>query len=563
MSTQLPVKIENRGRSATGYCTPKEDKQPQKMSVPPHRVLPIVFLPGIMGSNLRMTAAVQAKLHKSNNIAWRPDRLGEATLMFNAKPATRQLQLDPQNTVVDTYDEGVAPTGDSRETADERHDVGRVRVTLTAGPDSPLLTDDPPTANPRMRMQDKAKRRGWGEVFFGSYRNVLELCEQNLNCPSQFGVWGKILDTDPGKWNAVGDIPLARLTFKDLRQACNGCFFPVHAMGYNWLRSNQDSADDIGRRIDHLIEDYRTKGYQCEKVIVITHSMGGLVGRALIHPQMANRASKVLGIVHGVQPALGAPAAYRRMRCGFEEGAWGVDPVPKILGNYGTEVTPVLGNSPGGLQLLPSCAYGNGWLQIKHKEQVIAAFPTKGDPYEEIYKLKGSWFGLLREEWLNPAGDEQRGIEYTCGLLDIAKTFHSSLGDTYHEQSYCHYGADRNRKSWEKAVWNLESIPPEASWRNYRIGHDSQQGVLALVIEGCNSARTMLNTATFGAAEDPGDQTVPLKSADAQLRSGRLKGVFRQTGYEHQASYSDINALYSTLYCIVKIAMTMKWSCDE
>lgn len=31
-------------------------------------------------------------------------------------------------------------------------------------------------------------------------------------------------------------------------------------------------------------------------------------------------------------------------------------------------------------------------------------------------------------------------------------------------------------------------------------------------------------------------QTVPLHSAEAQLRSGQFKGIFRQTGYEHQAS---------------------------
>ena len=59
---------------------------------------------------------------------------------------------------------------------------------------------------------------------------------------------------------------------------------------------------------------------------------------------------------------------------------------------------------------------------------------------------------------------------------------------------------------------------------------------------------------------DPGDQTVPLHSADHQLHSGKFKGIFRQSGYEHQDSYQDERALHSTLYSLVKIASTMIWS---
>lgn len=61
-------------------------------------------------------------------------------------------------------------------------------------------------------------------------------------------------------------------------------------------------------------------------------------------------------------------------------------------------------------------------------------------------------------------------------------------------------------------------------------------------------------------AAEPGDQTVPLHSAEAQLASGKFKGIFRQTGYEHQASYSNPAALASTLYSLVRIASTMKWT---
>jgi hypothetical protein len=54
--------------------------------------------------------------------------------------------------------------------------------------------------------------------------------------------------------------------------------------------------------------------------------------------------------------------------------------------------------------------------------------------------------------------------------------------------------------------------------------------------------------------------TVAFHSADSQYTSGKFKGIFRQTGYEHQARYSDENALRSMLYSIVQIARTMTWS---
>lgn len=70
-----------------------------------------------------------------------------------------------------------------------------------------------------------------------------------------------------------------------------------------------------------MIDEFNESGYECKQVIVVTHSMGGLVGRALIHPMYGNLQDKVAGIVHGVMPAIGAPAAYKRMRAGFEDPA--------------------------------------------------------------------------------------------------------------------------------------------------------------------------------------------------------------------------------------------------
>jgi pimeloyl-ACP methyl ester carboxylesterase len=562
MSTQLPIRNECAGRSTTGFCTPTEDKTVQKMKVPPRRVIPIIFLPGIMGSNLRMSAARQAQLHKSNNIARRPDRPLEAAKMMRATPATRQLQLDPTETEVDIYDPVKNITGNSKETASDRHGNGDIHVFLDGDKGSPLLFDDPRALPNRKTKEQKAKERGWGEVYFSSYRTVLEGCEKYLNSSFTGGFWTTILDQNPQNWMAAtrSQPRLPPLTTDQFRAATKACFFPVHAMGYNWLQGNEISAINLKQRIRDLIDSYIAAQFECEKVILVTHSMGGLVARALIHPAFANASSMILGIVHGVMPALGAPAAYKRMRCGFEQGVLHMSLTARVLGDTGAKVTAVLGNSTGGLQLLPSKAYGNGWLQIRRNKVLFDAFPKNGDPYNEIYKLEGRWYGLLRPKWLNPAADKTSGIRKTKSLLDKVSKFHDTLSGVYHPISYGHYGADTDRPSWETVTWNLGADFAGADWHLLTIKGDDQQGELQLA-EGSppNGRRPLVGQARLGPSTGAGDETVPLKSADDQLLNGKFRGVFRQQGYEHQSSYGDQNALRSTLYSIVRIVENMRW----
>ncbi|MEM3040985.1 MAG: hypothetical protein QXG97_03030, partial [Nitrososphaerota archaeon] len=79
------------------------------------------------------------------------------------------------------------------------------------------------------------------------------------------------------------------------------------------------------------------------------------------------------------------------------------------------------------------------------------------------------------------------------------------------------------------------------------------------LVYGDRALRHVVETRLLPPAE-PGDRTVPIRSSDQQLFSGRCRAVFRQTGYEHQDSYKDGNVLAATLYSIIKIALEMKWS---
>ena len=579
MANQLGTRKDGTQTKADGCCTPKEDKTPQKVAVAPQKVLPIIFLPGIMGSNLRLKPRRQAELEKNNNIAWRPDRLTEAAAMMIASPTRRQLQLDPHETEVDTYEPNTSVTGNSSETLAERHAVGFDK-NFRVGENTVLLSDDPRGAKNSKTKEMKAMERGWSEVYLDSYQRILEICEQQLNGPTDYTLWNGIFDRNPNVWGAQPANKLTPLKWDEYRKALKGCWFPVHAMGYNWLKSNSKSAPLVAKRISALINKYKKEGYSCEKVILVTHSMGGLLARAIIHPEIGGIADQVLGVIHGVMPAIGAPAAYRRMRCGTESS--GGNPANKVLGELGSEVTAVLGNSQGGLELLSSNSYGNGWLQIHRKGVVLKKLPENGDPYAEIYKLKNSWYRLFREEWLNPAGLPNRGFENSCELLDGAKLFHEKINSVYHKLSFAHYGADPNRPSWETLTWDLDPKYNGKDWEKLRIYSDGKMGNVRLFESDADIHDAADFTPTppldgepdiitipvnfsllMGPSRGAGDQTVPLRSSDHQLLSNNFTGIFRQAGYEHQKSYKDLYATKVTLYSLVRIIEKMSWSTDE
>lgn len=188
--------------------------------------------------------------------------------------------------------------------------------------------------------------------------------------------------------------------------------FPVYAVGYNWTGDNADSGAMLAERIDEIIAEAKSITGLCEKVILITHSMGGIMARAA--SELSGAGGKILGIVHGVQPATGAPAAYWRIKAGFDAN-W--NPLNKIasrvLGHSGDQVTPVLANIPGGLELLPTKNHHMNssapqWLRIRGADGNTKTLPMY-DPYEELYRLPAV---------VRPKDDKQRTKNAYWGLVD-------------------------------------------------------------------------------------------------------------------------------------------------
>ena len=549
-----PTLYDSKGRP---YCdapfTPKSDSKRYVCIVPPDKVIPLIFVPGIMGSNLKLRNPVDfGKVKDIGGKAWHPDDKVSFLLKYShLNPAERRRLLDPLNTEVDdrnNIDEcGMAPFDSAPKEA-------------------------------KQNWMNEFKRRGWGTVMLSSYGPLLCHLEFYLNHIYYQGnlhsYWKsqiKEKGNDPHAGRDWGRVTgFTALSDAHLRKA-SGYWYPVHAVGYNWLKSNEEGGKYLATKIDEIISHYKDKlGYHCEKAILVTHSMGGLVARAACHPKMGNKESKVLGIVHGVMPANGAGAAYKRQRAGFE----GTDSI--VLGETGPEVAAVFSNSPGALQLLPNKRYGTGWLKVvdAHNRELLSL--PKADPYAEIYREPNKWWRLMTPSWLDPRPDTvptQARLQDTWAQylknLRLAESFHDTLGDYYHSHSYVHYGADRKQAAWGNVIWQ-----ETGDWTGVQKASVIASGIVSVddalghvTIKPQDSAQQTYTTwdrnggihtefvgwrGELKSADEPGDGTVPeVSGADPSK-----KAVFcaAMTGFKHQGSYQDPAAQELTLYCIARIA---------
>ncbi|MES2118289.1 MAG: hypothetical protein V4578_24190 [Pseudomonadota bacterium] len=567
---RVPLKFDDNGEPVFDtVCSPKSFRVRAHAVVPPRHVIPVIFVPGIMGTNLRMTKIANPKKLP----AWSPPNgtiaaLGEVKKRKGQQPRNRQLQMTAARTEVD--------------------DLGKVEL-----PEG-LLT----------LTKDEAARRGWGALHFDSYGHILAELERSLNDqyeePGKKGtrrmeVW-RVAQTlkktgpmDPciaaGRgpcsppevvdvtrvWNAVKGA-VAPLTDEEFTRL-DDFYYPVWAHGYNWLDSNEVAADGLVKRIDEVLTAYdRTRFFKTQgKVILVTHSMGGIVARRAAQ----KAAGKILGVVHSVQPVTGAPVVYRRFRAGTEVG--GIFNVvgaatATIIGWDAADITCVMANSPGALELLPTKNYPPGWLTVSqadyHGRPPIAlcdALPRK-DPYSEIYSKRAQdvWWGMIDETLIDPAGlVKKRNVRRTpfdvyLKTLSYVQQFHDTLGLYCHPNTYAHYGSDHNEHSFGRVHWQTA---------------DYVQGELrAALMQSPAASWTLTGQATVGAGSrefkfhlldkldperdddnDAGDGTVPFPSGAAIAKADGAQCVFRMKGFDHQGSYINRDVIENVMYCIGKI----------
>jgi len=563
-----PTPLPNGGWAVHSFTSSKEFKVRGEGLVPPNHVIPVIVVPGIMGTNLkakpmpRLGRVVneQNQKIKRGDKAWRPpngmkEGLKASMEWSDLSPADRQKIFDGPTLEVDD----------------------RGAVTLLDA-DGYVLTEA------------DVRSRGWGEVHADSYGPLLHALQTRLN--QTFGNddtekkrfiqphWQAVMACEPHKW---GLREFEKLTEKHLVKHADH-YYPVYAVGYNWLEDCEQSSQRLEKRILEILAFWTQSKRRCEQVILVTHSMGGLVARAC-----AKRIpDKIAGVIHGVMPAFGAPAAYRRMVCGTESSSPDNGPLDnvaasrlaKILGETTEKTTPVLATSPGALELLPNQLYPGPWLHVRVMTSVgkpqSAAGKTKADapadssafgdylhlpgarlpnPYD-VYRDLTSWYRLINPALADPAGkykEKPGGIgKAVKDAIGAAEKFHGSLRDYYHPNTYAFYGADLHKRSYGQVRWVARQPAGGAiALTTANVGAAEFRGHTPL---GQRRVRVEEKAELLFELEEQdvrGDGTVPHQSGRGP--SGKVKQVFATQGYDHQGSYNHPDMLMLTLRLIVKI----------
>jgi pimeloyl-ACP methyl ester carboxylesterase len=572
----VPTCIDKDGVSyADTIHSPVDNKVRAECTVRPWTIVPVVFVPGIMGSNLRAAKDIwlnQQKIFSKDDRVWKVDSLTSPMSMWGKSPAYRQAVFNKDAIAVDNS--------------------GKIgQGAAAADPFGPPLSTG---ATPLSRVSaDEARRRGWGSASWKYYGDFLDWLQYQLSDGRLVG--GKPNAVFEKVAKLVGTSPqgaktkVAGLTDAQVRKMLD-IHFPVYAVGYNWLQSNLDSGRDLVNGIgegdsrvlgiNEIIKRHDgIHGQTCKQVIIVTHSMGGLVARAAALQHGV--AGKILGIVHGVQPIDGAAAFYKRIAAGFEGEGWGTPwATSHVLGPTSRETIPELAYNPGPLELAPSKRYQGGrpWLFIKDQQgRVLKALPEHGDPYKEIYLDTTHVWRAVNPEWLNPAGATIRPEIEFGRAVGRASDYHDQLGGKLHPKTYAHWGADADHESWGSMTWTAEAgetYTPSgwdmamsrgmarSQWLPDRQHTPTmpEQWSFQTPVTAAGTERELLSAQkkeihmSVDGPSDAGDGTVPAAASGAQIANypGCQIGC-ALTGFDHQGDYNDNRVRNVLLDALVRL----------
>lgn len=521
------------------------------------KVIPIIFLPGVMGSNLK----AKPKKGESENtkIIWRLDSPISAAawaIWIVGGPAARKKKLDPNKTEVDN------------------------RGTVTEA------------AEDEIRLFGTRRERGWGSVGYFSYGKFLETFQSYLYQPN--GQLSSELTSLIGKFSYESLIDEAeaeakskskskskasnnKLEFtKNEIEICKNYDFPLYVMGYNWLESNKISAERLKTFVDKTIGFYKERCKVCDKVILVTHSMGGLVAR--YYTEVLNEGKKVYGVINGVQPSTGSTVAYTRMKRGTEDNLG----VARVLGDDAAKMTAVCAQSPGPLQLLPSIDYGEEWLIISSPQSKEEKYPKKSERsiYEQIYLNKKDWWCVCEPHLINPLNRKHNELQmqtdwirYEFLIRTEVEDFHKNIAGKYHPNTYVFYGIDQDDNNiseelltYEKVHWQGEFIDKGFSIFKKRPSKNYIGDKNRLNLKELNEHRTLKANATeskdnnipgnikikytLKKADGNGDGTVPKRSGEIPIEEVKVR---MHIPVKHASPYDNAICQEFALRAIVDI----------
>ncbi len=240
---------------------------------------------------------------------------------------------------------------------------------------------------------------------------------------------------------------------------------------YDWRRSIAWNGEQLSAAIDQILQWTRSS-----QVILVAHSMGGLVAKSCIKDFNPDRINKVIFIG---TPHLGAPKIYYTMLTGEMGLGWGKE---LILNN--TTIKRITRNMPSVYQLFPSVQFfdpsiSNGGANAGIynysliRESAVPLQPTIGQPL--AYADAIHYFKELKYLG-NPL--------YNDGLLDLSTAIQNDL---------------KTVPFGKIKVFNI------VGYGTPTIGHIELQSLMGLFLD-CDPLYNM-----------DGDGTVPLKSAESLI----------------------------------------------
>ncbi|MEL4418387.1 hypothetical protein [Shewanella algae] len=451
-------------------------------------IVALVFVPGIMGTRLMNK--------KSGDSVWDP----AAGAMFDG-PSSTAMELKAEREAelaaaqaddddgffegigkwftrrwisVKEVGRGIAETG--RKVRTKAAAVPRIKDLFFAGPiqRKALLVDDntkyqgEPIVN---RKDDLLEVDPGTEDYFRVYTSVPK---SQMKQKTARG-WGEVL------WDSYGPL-LRHLESKEplFKRLYPGLQFPVFAVGYNWMLSNETA----GERLKDKLEEFRTQLLKEDKegdnlgltkddikFVVISHSMGGYASRAGFI--LSGLESQVEAVIHGAMPTHGSPSTYYQFRSGAVGGGLAGQVAKQVLGKNAADTTAILGFCQGGLELMPNKLYVDAankgeWLFI-NKDPAKQAVKREllqigfGSGIYDFYRRFDTWYSLVQPPLLAPelgkANDEGLG-EHKIAFRDrITKCeiFHDKLAANFHSTTTLLYSNNPDTKAFDTCEWQLQN----------------------------------------------------------------------------------------------------------
>jgi pimeloyl-ACP methyl ester carboxylesterase len=206
----------------------------------------------------------------------------------------------------------------------------------------------------------------------------------------------------------------------------------VYAFGYDWRQSNQVS----GRQLITYINWVLSQETDAKKVVLVTHSMGGLVSRWALKN---GAAGQVKGVIHAVQPAVGAVVAYRRYKSGaIYSDPYNDEPFPltRILGRSPYDYAVVSYGLRGPQELLPSNSHPASPYQPSHwltwdRQIPVSITAPPGNIYD-VYRESTGFLGLF-------ASSDPSEAAHLAGIITAingAEAFHAGMGTWAHTSTF-------------------------------------------------------------------------------------------------------------------------------